>query len=88
MLLYTLSICCHDAIMLLTKLDGSKKAMAAQQNQINLGKENYIPFHGYGELLRFFHYSQVYLRSLTNQLLNNNSLFANICGGCGVISAL
>ena len=44
MLQHTLSICCHDAIMLLTKLDGIKKAMAAQQNQINLGKENYIPF--------------------------------------------
>ena len=50
--------------------------MAAQQNQINLGKE----------LPPFLYYSQVYLRSLPNQLMEQQNIL-NICCGCQEMGA-
>ena len=42
-----------QATTLPTILGGSKKKMAAQQNQINLGKENLIPLQEMGSCLHF-----------------------------------
>ena len=52
--------------------------MAAQQNQIHLGKENSIPMQGMVSCLHFFVYSQVYLRQLPNQLMEQQYSFLDI----------
>ena len=49
--------------------------MAAQQNQIKLGKRKNYSIERYCELTPFQYYSQEYLRSLPNQLLDQQSHF-------------
>ena len=73
--------------------------MAAQRTQINMGKENLIPLQEWGAA-SLFYYSQVYLRSLPDQLmdqqyhhfecmwgLKGNSCFVTFCtlGNCLVL---
>ena len=52
--------------------------MAAQQNQIHLGKASSIPKQGTVSCLHFFVYSQVYLRQLPNQLMEQQYSFLDI----------
>ena len=58
--------------------------MGAQQNQVDLGKKLYYPIARIDELPPCFFF-QVYLRSLTDQVMyqqKQKHLFLNVCGGC------